>query len=236
MSLNTVTSGLGTPVSQATGTVQNTAEQATKPVTNTVADTTSNLPGTFPKDEPPTNQQNNVTVPSVSELWTTFLAWMKGLIPRGIDIFEAAVRRFIQWLIPPERQAAMYKAAMEHPIASTFLACQLICVGIPFVLFLAGTLLFAAVAMLLWFVLSLLILGPIVLVASLMGVSLWGWSWFLFGLVRWLDKFLLGGMMERFWFAQLQQRRAEEEAAEKEKKEGEADGTPNETDEEKTDA
>ncbi|BCS24072.1 seipin co-factor family protein [Aspergillus puulaauensis] len=233
MSLNSVTSGLGAPVSQATGNVQNTVSETTKPVTNTVSDTTSDLPGTFPKDEAPTNRQNNVTIPSASELWTSIIAWVKGLIPRGVDIFEAAVRRFIQWLIPQERQAAMYKAAMEHPIAATFVTCQLICVGIPLILFVAGTLLFAAVAMLVWVVLSILILGPIVLIASLMGVSLWGWGWFLFGLVRWLDRLVLGGMMERLWKAQLQQQREEmeEENSEKEKQEG----VQKETDEEKRD-
>ncbi|KAL4998745.1 hypothetical protein BDV10DRAFT_166164 [Aspergillus recurvatus] len=246
MSLNTVTSGLGAPVSQTTNTVQNVGDQATKPVTKTVNettkpvtqtvnDTTSSLPGTFPRDEPPTNQKNNVTIPSFRELWDSFIAWMKGLIPRGVDIFEAAVRRFIQWLIPPERQAKLYKASMEHPIAATFVTCQLLCVGIPFILFIAGTLLFAAVALLVWVVLSILLLGPIMLVASLMGVSLWGWGWFVFGLVRWLDRLVLGGMMERYWQAQIAQQKAEEEQ-EKEEKGGEGEGEARrETNEEKRD-
>ncbi|KAL4810945.1 hypothetical protein BDV18DRAFT_128302 [Aspergillus unguis] len=236
MSLNTVTSGLGQatqPLSQTTSTVQSTADQATKPVTNTVNETASSIPGTFPKDEPPTNRQNNVTVPSMSEMWSNFVAWLKGLIPRGVDIFEAAVRRFIQWLIPPERQVKMYKAAMEHPIAATFVTAQLICVGIPLILFIAGTLLFAAVAGLVWVLLSILILGPIVLVASLMGVSLWGWGWFVFGLVRWLDRLVLGGMMERFWKAQVVQQQAEE--AQEKGEEGEGEGGLKETNEEKRD-
>ncbi|KAL4912153.1 hypothetical protein BDW62DRAFT_195351 [Aspergillus aurantiobrunneus] len=232
MSLNTVTSGLGGPVSKTTDAVQNTVDQTTKPVTDTIQSTTSSIPCTFPRDEQPTNTQNNVTVPSISELWVSFIAWVKCLIPRGVDIFEAAVRRFIQWLIPPERQIALYKASMEHPIAATFVICQLICVGIPLVLFVAGTLLFAAVAMLVWVLLSLLILGPIMLVASLMGVSLWGWGWFVFGLVRWLDKLMLGGMMERFWWAQIQQQKEEEES--QVKQEGEED-FQKETNDEKRD-
>ncbi|KAL4910988.1 hypothetical protein BDW74DRAFT_4503 [Aspergillus multicolor] len=243
MSLNTVTSGLG----QATNTAQSVGDQATKPVTKTVNDTTkpvtktvndttSSLPGTFPKDEPPTNQKNNVTIPSFKDLWAQFMAWMKGLIPRGVDIFEMAVRRFIQWLIPPERQAKLYKASMDHPIAATFVTCQLLCVGIPLILFIAGTLLFAAVALLVWVVLSILLLGPIVLVASLMGVSLWGWGWFVFGLVRWLDRLVLGGMMERYWQAQIAQQKAEEEEKEKEKEEREGGaGVEKETNEEKRD-
>ncbi|KAL5341336.1 hypothetical protein BJX70DRAFT_359420 [Aspergillus crustosus] len=224
MSFNSVSSGLSAPVSSTTNTVSNTASTAstaTKPVTNTVKDTTSSLPGTFPKDEPPTNQKNNVTIPSWSSLWGSFSSWLRTLIPRGVDLFEAAVRRFINWLIPPDRQAEMYKTAMEHPIAATFLACQLLCVGIPLILFVAGTLLFAAVALLVWVLLSILILGPIFLVASLLGVGLWGWGWFLFGLVWWLDRLVLGGMMNRFWVQQMQARKAEEEAEEEAKKGGE---------------
>ncbi|KAL3465566.1 hypothetical protein BJX64DRAFT_252653 [Aspergillus heterothallicus] len=218
MSLNTVNSGLG----QATGQATNTVQSTTKPATDTVQSTASStVPGAFPKEEPPTNAKNNVTMPSFSQIWTDFVAWLKGLIPRGIDIFEAAVRRFVTWLIPPERQAAMYKAAIEHPIAATFIAAQLLCVGIPLVLFIAGTLIFAAVAMIVWVVLSLLILGPIMLVASLMGVSLWGWGWFVFGLVRWLDRLFLGGMMERYWIAAVEKEKEEEEAREKEKEEQE---------------
>ncbi|KAL4820500.1 hypothetical protein BDW67DRAFT_95840 [Aspergillus spinulosporus] len=253
MSFNSVTSGLGAPVNHTTNTVQNVGDQATKPVTKTVnetanetanevtkpvsktvSDATSSLPGTFPRDEPPTNRKNNVTIPSFSELWASFLAWMKGLIPRGVDIFEAAVRRFIQWLIPPERQAKLYKASMEHPIAATFVTCQLLCVGIPFILFIAGTLLFAAVALLVWVVLSILLLGPLMLVASLMGASLWGWGWFVFGLVRWLDRLVLGGMVERYWQAQLAQQKAEED----QQKETEGTGggeAQKETNEEKRD-
>ncbi|KAL4940652.1 hypothetical protein BDV06DRAFT_196239 [Aspergillus oleicola] len=238
MSLNTVTSGLGAagaPVSQVTDQAQNTVQQTTAPVQKTVSDASSSLPGTFPKDEPPTNQKNNVTMPSFTEIWHNFIAWIKGLVPRGIDIFEAAVRRFISWLLPPERQAQIYKASVEHPIASTFLIAQLICVGIPFVLFLAGTFLFAFVALLLWVVLSILLLGPIVLVASLFGVSLWGWGWFVFGLIRFLDKLVLGGMMERFWKAKYQEQKAEEEAKEKEKEEAEKAKQGPETNEEKRD-
>jgi hypothetical protein len=216
-----------------------TATTATKPVANTVKDTSSStLPGTFPKEEPPTNKRNNVTIPSWGSLQTSFTAWLKSFIPRAVDIFETAVRQFINWLIPPARQAEMYKTAMEHPIAATFLACQLLCVGIPFILFVAGTLLFAAVALIVWVVLSMLILGPIFLVASLLGVGLWGWGWFLFGLVWWLDRLVLGGVMNRFWVQQMQARKAEEEAEEMEKQRDGEDGekgTAKETYKEKTD-
>ncbi|KAL4869473.1 hypothetical protein BDV12DRAFT_167801 [Aspergillus spectabilis] len=234
MSLNTATSSLSAPVSSTTNTVSNNASSATKPVTNIVKDTTSSLPGTFPKDEPPTNQKNNITIPSWTSVRTSFTTWLKTLIPRGIDIFETAVRRFINWLIPPARQEEMYKTAMEHPIAATFLACQLLCVGIPLILFVAGTLLFAAVALIVWIVLSILILGPIFLVASLLGVGLWGWGWFLFGLIWWLDRLVLGGVMNRFWVQQMQARKAEEEA-EKKAKQGESEGGEKETNEEKRD-
>ncbi|KAI9369920.1 hypothetical protein BJX61DRAFT_122191 [Aspergillus egyptiacus] len=212
MSLNTITSGVGAPVSQTTSNVQNTVNETAKPISQTVSDTTDDLPGTFPNEEQPTNQQNRVTIPSIAELWADFLTWVKTFVPRGVDIFEAAVRRFMLWLIPPERQAKMYKAAMEHPIAATFVMAQLLCCGIPLVLFIAGTMLFAGVAVVAWVILSCLILGPIILVASLMGVSLWGWGWFVFGLVRWLDRLVLGGVMERYWMAQIRKEEQQEEA------------------------
>lgn len=71
-------------------------------------------------------------------------------------------------------------------------------------MFLAGVFVFAAVALILWAVLSLLILGPVLLVASMMGVSLWGWGWIFYGLLRWIDQRFLGGMISRFWLPRVQ--------------------------------
>ena len=59
--------------------------------------------------------------------------------------------------------------------------------------------------MLLWAVLSLLILGPVLLVASMMGVSLWGWGWILYGLVRWMDQRFFGGILTRFFLPRIQE-------------------------------
>ncbi|KAJ5239875.1 hypothetical protein N7468_004494 [Penicillium chermesinum] len=37
-----------------------------------------------------------------------------------------------------------------------------------------------------------------------MGVSLWGWGWVVYGLVKWIDQKFLGGMLNKFWFSKVQ--------------------------------
>jgi hypothetical protein len=39
----------------------------------------------------------------------------------------------------------------------------------------------------------------------MMGVSLWGWGWVFYGLVKWVDQRFLGGMITRFWIPQTQE-------------------------------
>ena len=115
----------------------------------------------------------------------------------------------------------MYEAILKRPIASSFIICQLVCCGVPLLVFLAGVFLFAAVAVLLWAVLSLLLAGPILLVASMMGVSLWGWGWVLYGLVKFIDQHFLGGTITRFWLANRQDE-GDESGPEGEKEENKA--------------
>ena len=38
----------------------------------------------------------------------------------------------------------------------------------------------------------------------MMGVSLWGWGWILYGLVKWVDQRFLGGIITRFWLSRVQ--------------------------------
>jgi membrane protein required for beta-lactamase induction len=73
---------------------------------------------------------------------------------------------------------------------------------VPLLVLLAVVFPVAAVALLLWFILSLLIGGPVLLVASMMGVSLWGWEWIAYGFIKFIDQRYLGGMLARFWLPQ----------------------------------
>lgn len=204
MSLNTVTSGLGKPVnkvqSTATDNVQSVAKDPVKHVDKTTKPLTEPvLPGQFPSDDAPKNGDKQQPEIQFSAMWTSFSQWLYGLFPQSMDSFEWIVKWLVDRYFPPPKQAQMYEAALNRPIASTFLVCQAICCGVPLLVFLVGVFIFAAVSLLLWAVLSLLILGPVLLVASMMGVSLWGWGWILYGLMKWVDQRFLGGMITRFW-------------------------------------
>ncbi|KAJ5750095.1 hypothetical protein N7533_007123 [Penicillium manginii] len=206
MSLNPVTSGLGQglPVkkvqSTATDNVQSIAKDPVKHVNKTTQPLTEPvLPGQFPSDDAPKDDKKPQPEIQFSAIWTSFSQWLYGLFPRSVDSFEWIVKWLVDRYFPPPKQAQMYEAALSRPIASTFLVCQAICCGVPLLVFLVGVFIFAAVSLLLWAVLSLLILGPVLLVASMMGISLWGWGWILYGLVKWVDQRFLGGMITRFW-------------------------------------
>jgi hypothetical protein len=206
MSLNTATSGLtgrlpknDTVDSLTTGDIASSVHQQQQQVSATANNLTGSvLPGGFPED----GNENDSTSTS---LFSSITQWIQQLIFTTLDKFESGVKWFICWLFPPPRQAALYDTVLSRPIATTFVICQLICCGVPLLVFLSGLFLFAAVATLLWAVLSFLILGPILLVTSLTGLSLWGWGWIVYGLVKWIDQKYLGGMITRFWLSQAQQ-------------------------------
>lgn len=238
MSLDSVTSGVGKglPVNQvtdkATGGVKTLASDPVKGVsdtTKTVGDTTKTvtepiLPGEFPADDAAEKKyQGEQPEVNFTALWASFSQWATGLFPQAVDLFEY----FVQWVVnryfPPPKQAAMYEAMLKRPIASTFLVCQAICCGVPLLVFFVGVILFAIVSVILWAVLSLLILGPVLLVASMMGISLWGWGWILYGLIKWVDQMFLGGMITRFWLGKSPEQ-VEAEADAQAKAEAEAEG------------
>lgn len=230
MSLNTVTGGVGSqlPLNQvdsATKGVQNVTDKPLKQVQDTtgaVTDTVTDnvMPGEFPSDDHPTKQHEQEGEIQVGAIWAAFSGWLFGLFPRAMDSFEWLVQWLVDRYLPPPKQAAIYEKALNRPIASTFLVCQMICCGVPLLVFLVGVFLFAAVALLLYVVLALLILGPILLVASMMGVSLWGWGWVLYGLVKWIDQKFLGGLLNRFWFSKVQAQKEKEDEEEGDTEQG----------------
>ncbi|PYH91686.1 hypothetical protein BO71DRAFT_401171 [Aspergillus ellipticus CBS 707.79] len=175
--------------------------QATQGVAKAPAQVTESvLPGQFPGDEnniKQTQREEGNTGPVFAPL----RQWFSQALPRLMDRCESRLMWLLSWFLPAPNQARLYEEAARRPASSTFILCQLICCGIPLLIFFAGVFIFAAVAILLWAVLSLLILGPVLLVASMMGVSLWGWGWLLYGLLKWIDQNYLGGLLSRFWFS-----------------------------------
>ncbi|KAJ6039586.1 hypothetical protein N7444_008491 [Penicillium canescens] len=198
MPLDNATSGLTgqLPVNQSVNQVQSTASGAKKNVkprklNQTTKDLTEPVvPGEYPSDDAPPKKKKSIAM---------------CLSQGSFDAFESWIRYMVSWLLPPPRQAAIYEAALKRPAATTFIICQMICCGVPLLIFLAGVFVFAAVSILLWAILSLLILGPVLLVTSMMGISLWGWGWVFYGLVKWVDQRFLGGMISRFWIPRTQE-------------------------------
>jgi hypothetical protein len=201
MSLNTVTKGVGS----TTGNVNKTVDSARKgDVSSTVkqtkkhADATTkdlagiSVPGEFPDNDRANDKKAQempqVSIPSIS---STF-QWL-------MDKFESTVKDFISRYLPQQRQEAIYKSAMSRPMATTFVICQLICCGVPLLVFMAGVFIFAAVAILLWAILSLLVLGPVLVVTGCSGFLMWGWGWLFYSFIKWVDQRFLGGVLSRFF-------------------------------------
>ncbi|KAJ5752696.1 hypothetical protein N7520_009613 [Penicillium odoratum] len=207
MPLDNATSGLGgglpddTLESEISEGVKSVPKKRLDNVTKDLTDPF--IPGQFPSDEASPKNEEAIEI-SFSSIWSTITAGLFTLFPQAFDGFEFGIRRLVSWLLPAPRQAAMYEAALKRPATTTFIVCQMICCGVPLLVFLAGILVFAAIALLLWAISSLLILGPVLSVTSMMGVSLWGWGWIFYGLVKWVDKRFLGSMLTRFWLPRSQ--------------------------------
>lgn len=211
MSLNPVASGLGSAnkagsqVKSTTKTAKSATDKPVQQIQNTTSTATDpGMPGEFPSDDAPRKEDPPAPEISFDGIWRSFRTWVSGLYPQALDGFEGLIKRLLDRYFPAPKQAQMYEGAMNRPISSTFIACQLVCCGVPLLVFLAGVFVFAAVSILLWAVLSLLILCPVLLVASMMGISMWGWGWVLYGLVRWVDQHFLGGMISRFFLPMIQ--------------------------------
>lgn len=201
MSLNSATKGVGnttgnlnkTVDSAKKGDVSSTVKQTKKSADTVTKDTAGiSIPGEFPdnekKNDRKAQEMPQVSIPSFSSM----LQWLT-------DKFETTVKDFISRYFPQRRQEAIYKSAMSRPMATTFIICQLICCGVPLLVFMAGVFVFAAVAILLWALLSLLVLGPILLVTGCTGFLMWGWSWLFYSFIRWIDQRFLGGVIGRFF-------------------------------------
>ncbi|KAE8399521.1 hypothetical protein BDV37DRAFT_260192 [Aspergillus pseudonomiae] len=184
-----------------TSAVPTTQRQAKQLGATATKSTSLTTPGEFPGEK----TQDNATVQDTSSgpWYAPMTAWFRDVIPSTLDWFEGTVKWLLAWIFPPPRQAALFEAALRRPYAISFLVCQLICCGVPFLVFLAGTFVFAAVAALLWAILSFVILGPIFLVASMMGVYLWSWGLVLYAVIKWVDGTFLSGVISKFWLSQV---------------------------------
>ncbi|RAK95314.1 seipin co-factor family protein [Aspergillus ibericus CBS 121593] len=203
MSLNSATAGLQGRPPKLAGDLKSTVQQAPSTATQTAGQVTDSvLPGEYPGD-PNHIQDAQGDDTNNGPILAPLQQWFRQSLPRLLDRFESQLMWLLSWILPAPRQAQLYEEAAKRPASTTFLICQLICCGVPLLVFLAGVFVFAAVAIVLWAVLSLLILGPVLLVASMLGVSLWGWGWIFYGLIKWIDQKYLGGLISRFWLSRM---------------------------------
>ncbi|KAB8229033.1 seipin co-factor family protein [Aspergillus alliaceus] len=216
MSLKSVSGGLDGFAQKTIGSTVPIVQKQTQDLgTTATAITSSTTPGEFPGEK--TRDRVDPQDDSSGPWYAPMTAYVKNIIPNMLDWFESTVKWFLAVIFPPPRQAAIFEAALEKPYATSFLICQLICCGVPFLVFLAGTFLFAAVAALLWAILSFLIMGPIFLVACMMGASLWSWGLVLYAVFKWVDQTFLGSAITKFWLSQLPKKEASQEPPEKAK-------------------
>lgn len=220
MSLNTATSGLTGATGGAStaadsvkkGDLASSVKQPREQINQTTTKLTgTSIPGEFPSEQQQAQSQND-DMPDVSFSFSGLTQWF-------MDKFETYVKSLIARYLPAQRREAAYKKAMSRPMAASFIVCQAICCGVPILVFLAGVFLFAAVATLLWALLSLLILGPILLVTGSMGFLFWGWSWAFYSFVKWVDEKFLGGIITNFLMPLSDSTRDDEEAEKNSQKE-----------------
>ncbi|KAB8236030.1 seipin co-factor family protein [Aspergillus alliaceus] len=81
----------------------------------------------------------------------------------------------------------------SHPILATFLLAQAVCSCVPIGLFVLGAVVSASVAVVVFSCVAGLVLVPVLVGTSFLGICLWGWGWVGFVIGRWV----LGGLLRK---------------------------------------
>ncbi|PLB34087.1 seipin co-factor family protein [Aspergillus candidus] len=87
--------------------------------------------------------------------------------------------------LPPETQSTLLKTILTHPYWTTFLLAQFLCSVIPIALFLLGAVVAASVAVTAFTCLAGLVLIPVLIGTTVLGVGAWGCGWVVIMLGRW---------------------------------------------------
>lgn len=96
-------------------------------------------------------------------------------------------------LLPSEQHRTVLKTTItNHPYLTTLLLTQLIFTSIPITLFLAGIAVTASLAASVFACLALLVLGPVLIFASLLGLWAWGFGWVMWVVGGWVWRVLEG--------------------------------------------
>lgn len=96
-------------------------------------------------------------------------------------------------ILPPPRRSALQSAIQSHPFLSSFLLFQLLFSAIPIVIFLSGVAITASIAASVFACFAFLVLGPVLVFTTLLGVWVWGFTWVVVFAGRWI----VGALGER---------------------------------------
>ncbi|KAA8643848.1 seipin co-factor family protein [Aspergillus tanneri] len=144
------------------------------------------VPGQFKPG--PNNENEKDTKPHTNEVPADFIAkWLEETVPIILHRLETDIIKFLSPVYPDLAQTGLYNAAAAQPASSSFLICQLICCGVPFLVQFLGMFAVSFVTGCLQMVLWLLVLVPTLFVAGLTGCFIWGFGWFIYWLIRWID-------------------------------------------------
>ena len=87
--------------------------------------------------------------------------------------------------LPPDTQSAFLATILSHPYWTTFLLAQFLCSVVPIALFLFGAVVAASVAVAAFTCLAGLVLIPVLIGTTVLGVGVWGCGWVVVILGKW---------------------------------------------------
>lgn len=88
-------------------------------------------------------------------------------------------------LLPESRRTAILTTLRAHPLLSSFLLAQVLCSGVPILLFILGLVISASLAASVFACFAVVVLVPVLVFTGLLGVWGWGVAWGCFVLGRW---------------------------------------------------
>ena len=89
------------------------------------------------------------------------------------------------YMLPGPTRSTILETVNARPVLTSFLAAQIAVALFPLLLFTTGILTAGVVAAGLVACLGMVVLVPVLLVTSVLGVVIWGWGWALFMAARW---------------------------------------------------
>ncbi|PKY06231.1 hypothetical protein P168DRAFT_302608 [Aspergillus campestris IBT 28561] len=104
------------------------------------------------------------------------------------SLLTAAQTILTTHFLPPQSQSTLLTTILAHPYWTTFLLAQFLCSAIPIALFLLGAVVAASVAVAAFTCLAGLVLIPVLVGTTVLGVGVWGSRWMSSVVLVWLRR------------------------------------------------